>query len=419
MLRWLSALVGALLLAGAGYIVVTSSPERGHPLGQLSPSRRSDQATATRGLLAALQAALARGDSAAVSETAATDGGGPRRELIGIAANARRLRLGSLELRYVGPSGLQLSQRQRTRYGSQAWVSDVRLTWRFRGVDPAPSTVEVPVVLTWSADEARFVTARAALENGSGRRLPLWLVERLVVRRTPDTLVLAGERGRANRLVRQAVPAVTAIRGRLPRWRRPLVLEAPDSVAGFRAAAGLREGAEANIAAVTTTAGTSGSDPAAAHVYINPAVFERLGPHGQRIVLRHEAAHVALGASTTRVPMWLVEGVADYLALADTRIAVSDLAAQILEKVRQEGAPVRLPGASKFEAGNADIGAWYEAAWLAARLLAEQHGEAALLELYRVADREGETARAFRRVLGTTERQFTRQWRSYLSALAG
>ena len=300
-----------------------------------------------------------------------------------------------------------------------AWISDVQLTWRFRGADRAPSTVEVPMVLTWSAGEARFVTARAALESGSGRRLPLWLVEPLVVRRTPDTLVLASEPGRANRLGRQAENAVTAIRRRLPGWRSPLVLEAAASVAGFRAAVGLRQGGGAAIAAVTTTTQGSRGRRAPAHVYINPVVFERLGPRGQQIVLRHEAAHVALGAARTGMPVWLAEGVADYLALADSRIAVSDLAAEILEKVRQDGTPRRLPDASKFEAGAADIGAAYEAAWLAARLLAEQHGEAALLELYRVADREGETARAFRSVLGTTERQFTRQWRAYLSSLAG
>jgi hypothetical protein len=128
---------------------------------------------------------------------------------------------------------------------------------------------------------------------------------------------------------------------------------------------------------------------------------------------------VALGAAITSMPMWVSEGVADHLALVGTRTPATALAAQVLDLVREDGLPDRLPGAAEFDSANEDIGAWYEGAWLAARLIAEQHGGPALLSFYRAVERHGDADRAFREVLGTTERQFVRDWRSTLAALAG
>jgi hypothetical protein len=76
-----------------------------------------------------------------------------------------------------------------------------------------------------------------------------------------------------------------------------------------------------------------------------------------------------------------------------------------------------LPRAEQFEGTDPDVGAWYESAWLAARLLAAEYGEPALHTFYRQADRDGSTDRAFRR-LGTTEQDFTRLWRAELEQLA-
>jgi hypothetical protein len=248
--------------------------------------------------------------------------------------------------------------------------------------------------------------------------VPLWFLEPLAVRRTPTTLVLARNTGAARTLTRQATTAVRTVRRTVAAWNEPLVVEAPVSPADFRTASGLDASESRAIAAVTTS--TDGSSPGRApvHVFLNPKVFGPLGPVGRQIVVTHEATHVALDGTTTTLPLWLSEGMADHVALAGTSLPDSVLAAQIRDLVREEGAPRALPGPAEFDGSNQDIGAWYEAAWLAVRLIADTYGEQALLDFYRRAEADGDPQRAFRRVLGTTEAAFRRAWQAELAELA-
>ena len=98
---------------------------------------------------------------------------------------------------------------------------------------------------------------------------------------------------------------------------------------------------------------------------------------------------------------------------------MSVTASQILARVRKEGPPTRLPGKTEFDPQNQALGASYESAWLACRLLGERYGERRLIAFYRAADRAGSTVEPFRTLLGTDQRAFTRSWRAYLRQLAG
>ena len=60
--------------------------------------------------------------------------------------------------------------------------------------------------------------------------------------------------------------------------------------------------------------------------------------------MSHEATHVATGAALSTMPTWLLEGFADYVALAHVDLPVSVTASQILGQVRKHGsarAPAR------------------------------------------------------------------------------
>jgi hypothetical protein len=151
---------------------------------------------------------------------------------------------------------------------------------------------------------------------------------------------------------------------------------------------------------------------------VNPRVFDPLGPRGSQIVMSHEATHVATGGALSTLPVWLLEGFADYVALAHADLPVSRTASQILAQVRRRGVPSRLPGAAQFASDNPALGASYESAWLACRLLAQEYGERRLIAFYRASDRASSTTAAFRTVLGTDQAAFTRAWRSDLRALA-
>jgi hypothetical protein len=169
---------------------------------------------------------------------------------------------------------------------------------------------------------------------------------------------------------------------------------------------------------VTATVDGSRSPSSPVHILVNPEVFGKLGEEGSRIVMSHEATHVALNAATATMPLWLLEGFADYVALARTDLPVSVTAGQILAEVRREGPPRALPGADEFDPSNKLLGTSYEAAWLACKLLAEEYGEERLVAFYDAVDAGASTDHAFAD-LGTTEEEFTRQWRAYLRELAG
>jgi hypothetical protein len=380
---------------------------------------RPDRAAATTELLFQLQTALAAsagsdGSDDTLEALADPDIGSAGRELAAVAANVRDLRIDRLSLRYLDTAAVELSTAQQQRFGSDAWVSEVQLSWRFRGTDPGVSTLEVPVVADWQDGRAVFVTSRVT----RGYRVPLWFTESLVVRRGPATLVLADDPQQARSLARQARTAVTTVRRTLPDFDDVLVVEAPGSVGAFRTAAGVNRTTSRSIAAVTTATDGSLIEGAPVHVYLNPDVFDPLGPVARQIVLSHEATHVALGATVTNTPLWLSEGIADHLALVDTSLPDAVLAAQIRQLVRDQGTPRQLPGQPEFNGSNRDIGAWYEAAWIAVRLISRTYGEQALLDFYERVEVDGDTRTAFREVLGTDEGAFVQRWRASLEELA-
>ncbi len=389
---------------------------RGPASGDPDAAARSDsRERAAAALLATLQRRLVSGTRRQVAALGGTDDRGARRELSTLRRNLRVLRVTDLRLRYLGDGTRRLTSSQQQALPPGAWVAEVRLRWRLRGFDDHPSVRVVPVTLAAAGRGARFLTLR----RGYGAELPLWVTDRVHVTRTPLSLVLATRPDRSAALAPLADRAVRDVRRVLGGWRGRLVVEAPADRTGLTRVLGSRPGGYRGIAAVTTT--VDGSDDAAApeHIFVNPPVFDPLGDRGSQVVLSHEATHVATAAAASSMPTWLVEGFADYVALRDVDLPVRVTAGQVLARVRRAGPPARLPGAAEFDARGPGLGASYEAAWLACRLLVRTYGERRLVAFYRAADRESSTTEAFRTVLGTDQRTFTRAWRADLRRLAG
>jgi hypothetical protein len=204
----------------------------------------------------------------------------------------------------------------------------------------------------------------------------------------------------------------------LPGWRPRLVVEVPASAAALDRALAAQPGQYANIAAVTTTVDGSVDPDAPVHVFVNPDVFGRLEPQGAQVVMSHEAVHVATRAAMSDLPLWLLEGFADYVALRDVDLPLSTTAGQVIKQVRREGPPTHLPGPAEFDTTTTQLGAAYESAWLACRLLARTGGERALVRLYRMVDGGRELTASLRATFGLTLGGLTRAWRRSLSDLA-
>lgn len=218
------------------------------------------------------------------------------------------------------------------------------------------------------------------------------------------------------RLVRSAVQdAYDALAGRSAITAPDVTVEVVADESSLETALGASPGTFRGVEATSTAA----PGETAPRVWVDAAAMGRLTAQGRRIVLTHEATHVLTGVvGNAAMPLWLVEGFADYVALRNVHKPLSVTAGRILAEVRRQGAPSHLPLRADFDAAQATGGsiytAEYEASWLACRLLAQRGGERSLVRLY-VKVRDGATtADALPELFGLTLTRFTHLWQTYL-----
>lgn len=302
---------------------------------------------------------------------------------------------------------------------SGQWAASVDLAWRFDGFDPGPAHAEVTMVFEGEGEDLRLASV------GGGQRVqPLWLTGPVTVRATDDVLVLlAGDQPEAaERYAERARHGLHTVRAVLPAVAddQRVVVEVPQDAAAMEQSLAAAPGSYDAIAAVTTTADASDAPGSPVHVFVNDPLYGRLGAHGAQVVMTHEIVHLVTGAATeVGVPLWLVEGFADWVALRDSRLPLRTSAAQAIARVRADGLPTALPGAEDFDARSTHLGAAYEAAWLLVRVLAERGGVAPLLDLQRRLAAGDELGPALRATHDLTEAELVELWRSALSDLAG
>lgn len=323
-----------------------------------------------------------------------------------VVVNAESLDVADFTLRYVDEtSGVS---------ADGIWSGAVDMTWRFAGFDRDPVHEEVLVGFDASGEGATLTSF-----GGGDRRTPLWLTAPLEVRRSADTLVLvAGSADDADRYARQAEVAVPAVRRVLPAWPGGLVVEVPGSAAALDSMLAAEPGTYADIAAVSTSVDGTLTPASPTHVFVNPELYGGLGPVGEQVVMTHEATHIATAAPvTTGVPLWLLEGFADYVALRDTDLPMSKAAGQIIAQIRTSGVPRALPGPAEFDATATHLGAAYEAAWVACLVIVDVAGEDALVRVYGDVSDGQDLADALRADVGVGEQELTSRWQDRLTEL--
>lgn len=353
-----------------------------------------------------LTTAVSSRDAATAAALAPADDPGAGDLLTAVVGNADALHVEEFTARYVDDvSAVDPAGR---------WQAAVDLTWRFDGFDRAPVHEEVLVGFEL-ADGAVGITSF----GGGDRRSPLWLSGPLAVRRSQTALVLATSPEDADLLAARAEAAVPVVRDVLPAWDGKLVVEVPASEAGLDAVLAAEAGSYTDIAAVTASVDGTTTPGSEVHVFVNPDVYDDLEPIGGQVVVSHEATHLATGAPlTTGVPLWLLEGFADYVALHAVDLPLTTTAGQIIQQVRRDGTPDHLPGQAEFDETSTHLGAAYESAWVACLVLADVGGREAVVRLYEEVSRGGDLDVVLRRVLGLTEAELTARWRQRLDDLA-
>lgn len=393
------ALAGALLAVG-----LLAGCQSDEPYVAPAPTASSDAvepATASQ-TLEQLEQALRRGD---VDAAVALGADAPAQHLLrSIAETAAELDLSDVTFGYVTENG-QVAP-------DGTWTATIATTWRISGFETTSARAEVQFAFADGGAHIRSI-------GGGPERSPVWLGT-ATARRTSDVAVLVAQDALPVRtLVAEAEQALVVARRVLGARADRLVVEVPASSDALHAALGLTPGTYDAVAAVTTSADGANVPGTPIHVFVNPAVFERLRPLAAQVVMSHEAVHALTAApSTSGVEPWLLEGFADYVALRDVGLPFSRTAGQIIAQVRDEGVPAALPNRLDLDSRAQHLGATYEASWLVCVTLAEHGGEEALVGLYDAvlggADLEVELRRRF----DWTVDDLTRAWQDKLEAVS-
>lgn len=303
-----------------------------------------------------------------------------------LAARARVVRRAdpaAFERLVGGGAGFQ--ERQRTWFANLIQLPVARLSYR---ADPASLVregdayrVTVTESLQLDGYDAEPVTSQARFRFAPARRHPGRFVLTGVTEADPQPwdngpvevregdgvlgVFDAGSIGQAPELLESVEAGVATVAAEVPyEWAGTVVVYAltdPAFLEGLEDAPGDHPG---DLDAVAFPAG------AGTRFVLNPRMIDQPGRERDRLV-RHELTHVAVGTRDDRVPVWLSEGLAEYvsvrpLAPEDRRIPEAAVAAA-------ESGVSDLPDDATFN--GADSEAHYGLAWWAVEYVADTYGE--------------------------------------------
>lgn len=160
-----------------------------------------------------------------------------------------------------------------------------------------------------------------------------------------------------------------------------------------------------------------------ARTTINPKVYFTLSTLGRQIVLRHEITHLAEDSlDADSAPLWLSEGLAEYVGYRDSGVPASLVAGDALTLASKGELPGGFPNDDLFNFANSngERSLGYEYGWSLCRTIAENYGESRLVPFFRaVVDADGPTNwqvdHAARQVLGISRATLLEQWRTWLA----
>jgi hypothetical protein len=322
-----------------------------------------------------------------------------------------------------------LAETRVQQLGSTAWVATVPGTYTLAGYDRAPRSFDATYTLVRRAGGWRI-----ADDSDGATALQMWDLPGLRVLRGRSAIVIGNAPEVRMRdyqeIADTAVRRVTGVWG--TDWNAHVVVVTPSTTKEF---AGLLsrpadEGLD-QVAAITEGEITPDQRAQGDRVVINPKSFTALRVIGRQVVITHELTHVATRSSTIwPVPLWLSEGLADYVGYSGLGLPRARVASELLALVRQGKGPKALPAADDFDPARTKIAPSYAAAWLAVSRLVDIFGQARVVAFYRaISDRplvdkavqfdpDGVAERAFPQSFGVSEAAFVDGWKRYLRTLA-
>jgi hypothetical protein len=314
----------------------------------------------------------------------------------------------------------------------EAHTLPVRVTYSLKRWDVTDVRVPLTFVATrspgggWGLAEDRTTT-----DADSDDRLEPWVLDNTYVTRTRHVLVIGdrSHQAQARRLAATLEGLAGDVRRVWPErsWNGKVVAYAVSSPTfvhswyGRSAAGEPGNGDRASFVAKVATLQSSPSkgDHAAIRMVVTPYLLA--SPRsGYSDILRHELTHVATAAFSQRVPVWLVEGAAEYTGFARRSGTTLDAtrtlgehgltSAEVSATARGTWRPTLVEGHGFYAGSEKAVDERYNSAFITCLYIADHYGEARLRLLYEQAHRGGER-QILRQVLHTD--------RAHLIAAAG
>jgi hypothetical protein len=424
-------LIVDLVAAASAPAPTTSAPDRARTVARGAPGGvASVRGRAIAELLARRAAAIMGHDEAAYLATDDPADGSYREKDARVFADLQAVPFASFTFSFDPTSSIGLSPPALSRYGAPVYApAAVYERYSLAGFDRAPTEVVKYDTFVerrgawYLASEDDFAAA------GFASAADLWDSGPVAVVRLADVLVLGHPSPLLAQLADETardIPRVDAVWG--DSWSRRAVVFVPATQREMGAIIDTTSDLD-QIAAVATAELSNGQARSAVgdRIIVNPANFVRLDALGRQVVVTHELTHVASRAYTgPALPVWLVEGLADYVGYLDTGLPVRVAATELAAEVQGGHVPPALPANAAFAGNDPRLAQVYEEAWLACRLIVADFGQAALIRLYRtvgvaaaspggnVSGPGSPLAAAMAGQLHLSLAAFTARWRSYL-----
>jgi len=324
-----------------------------------------------------------------------------------------------------------LAEERAQRVGPKAWVFKAPGTYSLAGYDRTPRSFDATYTLVQRPGGWRIADDT---DTDGVVAMQMWDLPHMKVMQGRSGIVIGNAPEARMRdysaTVDSAVRRVAGVWGK--DWNAHVVVVTPSTTKEF-ASLLFRSSDKGldQVAAITQGVIDPSQQAQGDRVVINPKAFTALQPIGRRVVITHELTHVAVRSSTIRsVPIWLSEGMADYVGYSGLGLSRARVAADLLVLVRQGKGPKALPTEADFDPAKTTIAPFYSASWLAVSHLVDLYGQAKVVAFYRSmaggpsADKAVEpdpgatAALAFPASFGVTQAQFVTGWEHYLMTLA-
>ncbi|MEV7428981.1 hypothetical protein AB0N29_05125 [Nocardioides sp. NPDC092400] len=310
----------------------------------------------------------------------------------------------------IAKLGYSFDRRNIVRRGDAYWVV-VELTMQLAGYDAAPVVSHDRFLFRPAPRDDRRMLLRSTTD-------PAWEAEHDVRPQPWDLgpVEVRGGYGVLGVFDRGSLPAAAGVIASVEDgiadvsaavpwpWRRTVVVYALSSTAFLDSIEDLPGGDPERLDGVAfpVPAGPDGGT-AATRFALNPRMLDRPGPERDRLV-RHELVHVALGERDDHAPVWLSEGVAEYVSVRPVAPADRVVAQAALERAVDgvDGLPTR---GSFTDPGEEPVVS-YGLSWWVCEYVAGSFGEPALWSLLDELATEGaDETDVLRRLLGLTPEQ--------------